>query len=73
MLAVLLALAASVVWGTSDFMGGLQSRRSTAWAVVLVCPGVAALGSVAMIAVLSPPRRPRASRSSWSSAACARP
>ena len=55
MIAALLALAASFVWGTSDFMGGLQSRRSTAWAVVLVCPGVAALGSVAMIAVLSPP------------------
>lgn len=35
MIAVLLALASSLCWGTSDFLGGLQSRRISAFSVVL--------------------------------------
>jgi drug/metabolite transporter (DMT)-like permease len=34
-IAVLLALASSLCWGTSDFLGGLQSRRIPAFSVVL--------------------------------------
>lgn len=33
---VLLALAGAVAYGCSDFVGGLVSRRTTAWAVALV-------------------------------------
>ncbi len=36
MLGVALALASSVAWGTSDFLGGLRSRRISALAVLLV-------------------------------------
>lgn len=55
MLAAALALLASITWGASDFMAGLQSRRMSSWAVVLVCTPVAALGSLLMVAVLRPP------------------
>lgn len=36
MLGIVLALASSVAWGTSDFLGGLQSRRMSALTVLLV-------------------------------------
>lgn len=36
MLGVVLALASSVAWGTSDFLGGLRSRRISALTVLLV-------------------------------------
>jgi drug/metabolite transporter (DMT)-like permease len=36
MIAVLLALAASVSWGVSDFLGGLNSRRLSQAAVLLI-------------------------------------
>ena len=36
MLGIALALASSVAWGTSDFLGGLQSRRISALTVLLV-------------------------------------
>ncbi len=36
MLGIALALASSVSWGISDFLGGLQSRRISALAVLLV-------------------------------------
>lgn len=35
MTGVVLALASSLCWGTSDFLGGLQSRRISAFSVVL--------------------------------------
>jgi drug/metabolite transporter (DMT)-like permease len=35
-LGVVLALGSSVAWGTSDFIGGLQSRRTSALGVLLV-------------------------------------
>ena len=58
MLAALLALLASLSWGASDFMAGLQSRRMSSWAVVLVCIPVAAAGSLVPVLVLSPPLPP---------------
>src|SRR5215212_5851048 len=36
MLGIALALASSVAWGISDFLGGLQSRRMSALTVLLV-------------------------------------
>jgi drug/metabolite transporter (DMT)-like permease len=36
MLGIALALASSVAWGTSDFLGGLRSRRISALTVLLV-------------------------------------
>jgi drug/metabolite transporter (DMT)-like permease len=36
MLGIALALASSVAWGTSDFLGGLRSRRLSALTVLLV-------------------------------------
>ena len=36
MLGIALALASSVAWGTSDFLGGLRSRRVSALTVLLV-------------------------------------
>ncbi len=42
MLAVALAFASSLSWGTADFMGGLQSRRRSLVTVLLVAQLVAA-------------------------------
>ncbi len=36
MLGIVLALGSSVAWGVSDFLGGLQTRRASALAVLLV-------------------------------------
>ena len=36
MLGIVLALASSVAWGTSDFLGGLRTRRMSALTVLLV-------------------------------------
>jgi len=47
--AVVLALLSALVWGASDFCGGLASRRSTAYAVVI---GSQAIGLLALFAVL---------------------
>jgi drug/metabolite transporter (DMT)-like permease len=41
MLAAALALGSSLVWGFSDFLGGLQSRRHALLAVMLVSQGTA--------------------------------
>ncbi len=46
--AVLLALAAAAAYGCSDFLGGLTSRRTSAWAVATVGSGV---GAVLVLAV----------------------
>ncbi len=54
MIAALLALAASLLWGTSDFIGGLESRRSTIWAVALVSQVVALVTGLAVLAVVAP-------------------
>jgi drug/metabolite transporter (DMT)-like permease len=58
MLAVLLALAASLSWGTSDFLGGLLSRRYSVWSVVAVVQPTAMVGTLVVVAVhgAGPPR-----------------
>lgn len=56
MLAVVLALTASLSWGTADFIAGLQSRRSTAWTAALGGQLVASLTLLGLLLALSPPR-----------------
>jgi drug/metabolite transporter (DMT)-like permease len=50
----LLALLASLCWGTSDFLAGLEARRSTAWGVALIGQAVAAVGAVGLLALVAP-------------------
>lgn len=50
-----MALLASLSWGTSDYLAGVEARRTTAWGVALVSQIVAALGTLALLAVLTPP------------------
>jgi drug/metabolite transporter (DMT)-like permease len=52
---VLLALAASALWGTSDFGGGLMSRRLDPSAAVLISQAMALAGLLAMLPFLSAP------------------
>jgi drug/metabolite transporter (DMT)-like permease len=52
MLAVALALAASVSWGSADFLGGLTTRRATLWAVV-VGSQVVGLAGAALVVLLA--------------------
>ena len=52
MLAVALALAASVSWGSADFLGGLTTRRATLWTVV-VGSQVVGLAGAALVVVLA--------------------
>ena len=49
MLAVALAFASSVCWGTADFMGGLQSRRQHLVTVLLVAQGAAMALAAALV------------------------
>ena len=60
MVAAILALLASFSWGTSDFLAGLESRRSTAWTVALGGQVVASLSLIALLLAMAPdrPRRP---------------
>lgn len=58
MIAAFLALAASLLWGSSDFIAGVQARRATVWAVTLVSQATAAAAALAVLAVLSPPSVP---------------
>lgn len=51
-MAVLLALMSSVLWGTSDFFGGLLSRRRAAYAVVGASQ-TAGLVAVTVVAILT--------------------
>jgi uncharacterized membrane protein len=53
-LASLLALLASFTWGTSDFLAGVETRRSSAWGVAVVGQMVAAAGSLVLAAALAP-------------------
>ena len=48
-MAVVLALASAVVYGAADFLGGLSSRRASAFGVVALSQGV---GLVVLLAVL---------------------
>jgi drug/metabolite transporter (DMT)-like permease len=56
MFAGLLALLASLSWGTSDFVAGVETRRTTAWAAALVGQSAAAVGSVTLLVILAPSR-----------------
>ncbi len=55
MLAAVLALLASLTWGTSDFLAGLQSRRVSPWAVMLVGTAAGGAGSLVLLAIDAPP------------------
>ena len=55
MLAALLALAASLAWGSSDFLAGLQSRRRSVWSVVAVAQAAAFVGAGLVLAVHGEP------------------
>jgi drug/metabolite transporter (DMT)-like permease len=55
-LAAVLALLASLSWGTSDFLAGVQSRRSTAWTAALGGQLVAALSLIGLLIVVAPGR-----------------
>jgi len=54
--AAVLALLASFSWGTSDFLAGLESRRSTAWTAALGGQLVASLSLIALLLALTPDR-----------------
>jgi drug/metabolite transporter (DMT)-like permease len=56
MTAAVLALLASFSWGTADFLGGLESRRSTAWTAALAGQVVASLCLLVLLAVTAPER-----------------
>jgi len=56
MLAAVLALLASFSWGTSDFLAGLESRRSSAWTAALAGQAVASLSLLCLLAVAAPAR-----------------
>ncbi len=57
MLTLGLGLAASLVWGTADFLGGLSARRGSLWAVVVVAQlgGLALAATVFLLAAGSAP------------------
>ncbi|HEX2411444.1 MAG TPA: EamA family transporter [Solirubrobacteraceae bacterium] len=54
MLAAALALASSLSWGLSDFLGGLQSRRHSVLAVLVLSQGLALVVLVIAIAAGAP-------------------
>lgn len=67
MLAAFLALAASLLWGSSDFLADRESRRTAVWALALVSQITALVAALAVLAVVAPaapngpepePRRP---------------
>jgi drug/metabolite transporter (DMT)-like permease len=55
MLAVALALGASLCWGSGDFLGGLTTRRATLWAVVVGSQVVGLAGAALVVALAGRP------------------
>ncbi len=49
MLAALLALVASLAWGSSDFLGGLYTRRHSVWSVNAVSQPAAVLAAAILV------------------------
>ena len=45
MLGIALALAASVCWGSGDFLGGFSTRRASLWAVIIGSQAVGLAGA----------------------------
>ena len=54
MVAALLALASSLSWGVSEFLGGVQSRRDALLAMLVLSQGIALLLLVGAVAVGAP-------------------
>jgi drug/metabolite transporter (DMT)-like permease len=52
MLAIALALGASICWGSGDFLGGLTTRRASLWAVLMGSQAVGLTGIV-LVTVLT--------------------
>jgi len=52
MLAIALALGASVCWGSGDFLGGLTTRRASLWAVIVGSQAVGLAGAT-LVTVLA--------------------
>ena len=52
MLAIVLALSASMCWGSGDFLAGLTTRRASLWAVI-VGSQAAGLAGAALVVVLA--------------------
>jgi drug/metabolite transporter (DMT)-like permease len=67
-LAAVLALASSVTWGLSDFLGGFQSRRHALLAVLLLSQGAALV--ILVVAVLAgAPTEHDAASTAWAAGA----
>src|SRR5659263_337427 len=49
MLAIALALGASVCWGSGDFLGGLTTRRASLWAVIVGSQAVGLVGATLVL------------------------
>jgi len=60
MIAAVLALAASLVWGTSDFAAGYMGRRTTVWGVVLLTQIAGLTATAVVVLVLGHPFPPAA-------------
>jgi drug/metabolite transporter (DMT)-like permease len=58
--ASLLALLASLSWGTADFWAGLEARKTNVWTAALIGQGVAALVLVAALVAAGPETPPAA-------------
>ena len=54
-MSALLALAASLLWGSSDFGGGLMSRRLHPSAAMLISQSLALLGLVLLLPLFQVP------------------
>ena len=69
MLAVALALASSLCWGLSDFIGGLQSRRQALLAVLWISQGAALLVLLAATAAAGVPTAHDGAATAWAAGA----
>jgi len=49
MLAIAIALGASVCWGSGDFLGGLTTRRASLWAVIVGSQAVGLAGAIVVV------------------------
>ncbi|MEV4160484.1 DMT family transporter [Nonomuraea dietziae] len=68
MLAIALALGASLAWGTSDFLGGLKSRKTPLLSVLLISQ-ITALALLTVIVVVRGASPPDAASLGWAAAA----
>jgi drug/metabolite transporter (DMT)-like permease len=53
MLAIALALGASLCWGSGDFLGGLTTRRASLWAVIVGSQAVGLAGATLVVVLAS--------------------